>query len=379
MVSSMRAAIVTSLLLAISTTASAQSVEVDLTACREMYAILESMHKGASREDVAARLDAQLATRPYAVMFQHYNRSWRPNHLPKDVFKGMILSLQFPDAYKAGENERADQMRVRWLKFYSDLELYRRQLDELERADISQLIREGVRYAQTWLPAGWTIPDFYLPIIPQGGSPAFTIGDAQGYDFFQLGPTPGQIDIQWLVGTIAHESHHLGMHLTVPDGNQLAAAVITLCIPEGMATAFVSGAPAGRAPAPKGIRFHTMSPDLVKAWSERVPEEEEMVRRQSEMLAKAVAGELTQDQLNSEMRDYWVNGQIGRAYVLGTDMLSAIDLAFGKKGVFEVLKDPRRFFEMYNAAIAKKPKALARCVPFPESAVKQALAIGTAK
>ena len=359
----------------VAATAAAQKVEVDLSACRDTYAILEAMHNGAARDDVAKRIDAMLATRPYEVMFTHYNRSWRPNHLPKDVFKRMILSLRFGDEYKTGENERADQMRVRWLKFYDDLPAYQRQLDQLERANIRKLIREGVAYAQTWLPAGWKIPDFYLPILPHGGSPAFTIGNAQGYDFFQLSQTPGKVDIEFLVGTIAHESHHLGMQLNVP-GDQLTASVITLCIPEGMATAFVSGAPAGRAPAPKGVRFHTMSPELVKLWKERLPEEEEMVRRQSELLAKAVSGELTSEALSAGMRDYWLNGMIGRAYVLGTDMLSAIDLAFGKKGVFEVLQDPRRFFQMYNAAIAKEPKALAHCVPFPETAVKQALAIG---
>jgi hypothetical protein len=37
-----------------------------------------------------------------------------------------------------------------------------------------------VRHAQGWLPAGWTIPDFYFPVVPNGGSSAFTIDDAQG-------------------------------------------------------------------------------------------------------------------------------------------------------------------------------------------------------
>jgi len=101
-----------------------------------------------------------------------------------------------------------------------------------------------------------------------------------------------------------------------------------------MATAFISGSPAGRAPAVKGVPFHVFGPDLVKAWNERIPDEEEMVRRQSALLAKAAAGELTTEELNTELREYWLSGPIGRAYVLGTDMLSAIDLAFGRKGVF---------------------------------------------
>src|SRR6185369_10417267 len=124
--------------------------QVDISACRGMYDVLEAMRSGASRETVSARLDALLQTRPYQVMFRHYNRSWRPNHLPPDVFKRMILSLQFPDAYHAGENERADTMRTRWTKFYPDLAAYESQLRQLSSAYLPRLIADGVRYAQGW-------------------------------------------------------------------------------------------------------------------------------------------------------------------------------------------------------------------------------------
>src|SRR6185369_12968164 len=115
---------------------------------------------GANVDVVSKKLDALLATQPYEVMFAHYNRPWRPNHLPRDVFKRMILSLQFDGAYTPGENERADTTRARWLKFYPDLAIYEKQLRQLETADLPKLIENGVAYAQTWLPPGWTIPDF---------------------------------------------------------------------------------------------------------------------------------------------------------------------------------------------------------------------------
>ena len=75
------------------------------------------------------------------------------------------------------------------------------ELQQLESAPLRKLIQDGVRYAQSWLPPGWTIPGFYFPVIPNGGSPAFSIGDAQGYDFFQLPEdAAGKIDLQNLVG-----------------------------------------------------------------------------------------------------------------------------------------------------------------------------------
>lgn len=359
-----------------------QQVEVDISASRDMYEVLRAMGEGASKEKVSQMLDALLQTRPLQMMFKHYNRSWRPNELPPTVFKRMILSLQFPNEYSAGENARADVMRSRWVKFYPDLTLYEQQLRQLETADLKKLINDGVRYAQQWLPRGWEIPKFYVPIIPNGGSPAFTIEATQGYDFLQLSQQhPGKIDFDWLVGTIAHESHHLGMRSSKPANlspeEDIAYKVITLCIAEGIATEFISGPPPGRLPALRSQPFHVFTPDLILAWNEHVKREEEMVKRQSELLDSAIKGDLTQEAFDRELREYWLNGAVGRAYVLGADMFGAIYLAFGKKGVFQVLKDPRKFFYLYNRALDVKPRELRRCVRVPTKTVMQALALGT--
>jgi hypothetical protein len=94
------------------------------------------------------------------------------------------------------------------------------------------------------------------------------------------------------------------------------------------------------------------------------------------LLDRAVSGELTDEEFNTELRDYWLSGLMGRAYVLGADMFGAIYLAFGKPGVFLVMKDPRKLFAMYNAALDSRPDVLQRCVRVPDATVKQALAIG---
>lgn len=359
----------------------AQEVEVDISACRGMYTVLKAMHEGAPKEKVSGMLDTLLETRPYQLMFKHYNRSWRPNHLPKPVFKRMILSLQFEKEYSPGENERADKMRTRWTKYYPNLLLYETQLRQLEAADLHKSINDGVRYAQGWLPTEWKIPNFYLAVIPNGGSPAFTIDGAQGYDFFQLSQSgTGEIDLNWLVGTVSHESHHLGMRSTASSGlspaDAMAYQVLTLSVAEGVATYFISGPPPGRAPALPEARFHVFTPDLAKAWNDGIAQEEDMVQHQTASLDKALAGELTQNEFDTELRDYWLNGVVGRAYVLGSEMFGAIYTAFGKEAVFSAIQDPRRLFELYDAALDAKPEALKRCVRVPERAVKQALAIG---
>ena len=293
----------------------------------------------------------------------------------------MILSLRFADAYTAGENERADAMRVHWKKYYDDPSLFEKRLNQLEFAPLRELIQDGVRYAQSWLPPEWKIPGFYFPVIPHGGSPAFSIDDAQGYDFFQLPEdAAGRIDIRRLVGTIAHESHHLGMQAAAPDSltpaEMIAFRVVSLAVAEGVATKFVSGAPAGCVPLLAEVPFQTMTPELTKSWNAHVANEAELVKHQAVLLERALSGDLTEEAFHADLRDYWLSGAIGRAYVLGAEMFGAIHLAFGREKVFEAMKDPRRLFALYNEALDAKPRALARCLRVPERAVTQALAIG---
>lgn len=126
-------------LLCLSRAAGAQSPVVDVSASHAMYRILVSMKDGAPRADVSRALDSVLATRPFRTMFRHYNRSWRPNHLPPDVFKRMILSLRYPETYAVGENQRADQMLPRWRESYENLARYAGDLRQLDRTDLKAL------------------------------------------------------------------------------------------------------------------------------------------------------------------------------------------------------------------------------------------------
>ncbi len=229
------------LLLALPAPARAQHVEVDVSACRRMVDVLAAMKAGAPRGRVTAMLDSVLASRPYQVMVRHYNRSWRPNHLPPPVFERMILSLGFPDAYTPGENQRADQLLRVWRPAYERLDLYQRNLRELDAIDLQALVQSGVKRARGWLPPEWSIPDFYVTVHPNGGSNAFAIDRAQGYDFFQL-PRDSTGRIRWndLVTTISHESHHLGIATALPPGlspaDSVAFAFLALFIGEGTAS-----------------------------------------------------------------------------------------------------------------------------------------------
>lgn len=376
-------AILSWLLVAVFVAAPARAVrvDVDLSTCRSVYALLSAMHAGAPRDSVKAALDQLIEAPAYQTMFRHYNRSWRPHHLPPGVFERMILSLEFPAEFRVGENQRADSMQVRWRAAYADLPRYRRQLERLEDAHLRELIDRGVRYAQGWLPPGWTIPDFPLIVLPQGGSPAFAIDGAQGYDFFQIPLTAaGDLDVDWLVGTIAHESNHLGMrgHMVelANPADSIAFGVVSMCVAEGLANEFISGPPAGRAPAVPGVPFHIFSPSLAAAWLARVEEEPAIFAHMERLLDRAARDSLSQDQLDAELREYWFEGAIGRGYVFGSEMLGAIHFAFGRDSVFAAIEDPRRMFPLYNRALDARPDSLRRCVRLSDRAVAQSMRIG---
>jgi hypothetical protein len=145
----------------------AQKVSVDISACRAMMDVVDALKGGKTKEEVSRQLDSILTTEPFVVMFRHYNRPFRPDHLPPGVFKRMILSLRYPEAYTAGEKERADQMLVYWKRFYERPEYYRKSIVQLQGTNLQQLISGGVRYAQSWLPPGMDIPSFILLHHPQ--------------------------------------------------------------------------------------------------------------------------------------------------------------------------------------------------------------------
>ena len=70
--------------LLVSNPSPAQKVELDISACPLMFDVLKAMKDGLPRDKISGMLDSVLAAAPYQIMFKHYNRSWRPNHLPND-------------------------------------------------------------------------------------------------------------------------------------------------------------------------------------------------------------------------------------------------------------------------------------------------------
>lgn len=363
----------------------AQSAEVDISACIEIEKILSEMKNNTSKAKISSMLDSVLQSKPFLIMFKHYNRSWRPNHLPPDVFRRMILSLKFNEEYKIGENQRADQMIILWREYYNDMKSYRNILGQLQKANVSKLINDAVSYAQSWLPPRWTIPDFYFPIIPNGGSLAFAIESTQGYDFFQL-PLDSLRKINWerLLTTVSHESHHLGINIpgvgNATTIDSMAYEFINLFVAEGTAVRFMDNSPGAFLPAFTELKSPTQeSPKVQSIWQNYINDVHNIFNKVISTYESIYQGKLTRADLDDEISNYWLSGYTSLVYFVGSELFGPIYLAFGKEKVFEAMQNPRKIFYLYNYAIEQKPDVLGGCPKYPESMVQHALSIGMNK
>jgi hypothetical protein len=358
------------------------TIEIDISGCSGVFDVLTAMRNGVSKENISVMLDSLLQTKPYQAMFRHYNRSWRPNHLPVPVFKRMILSLRFKESYSKGENERADQMFPFWVKFYSNLPLFRKNLDQLRNLDLRTEVSEAVTFASSWLPHEWRIPDFYLPIHPNGSSRAFSIDTVQGYDFFQLPrDTLGNILWKQLIGTFSHESHHLGIKTIYPAemnaSDSVAYTFLSIFVGEGTANKFINNYPGGYVPAVDNSKDSSFDNLEVKKWWERYSKEEAgLFKRLVTTFERAYAGTLSAKELQTEISQFWLSGYLSPVYFVGSELFGAIYHGHGKEGAFDAMTDLRKVFLLYNEAIKRRPGILGRCLVIPDSTVQHALMIG---
>lgn len=353
---------------------------VDISACEEILGLLKEMKSGCSQADAAARLDGILETKPYTIMFAHYNRDWRPDHLPPDVFKRMVLSVEFPGLYHTGENQRADMMLKHWTKYYADLDGYEQRLRLLKETDLNGMIADAIAFAQTWLPPEMVVPEFTFTIHPNGGSGGFIIGEAQGYDFFQLPE-----DLTRLYGMIAHEMHHAGLDIPQPEfareSDAVAFAVLEMFVGEGTANKFISNVPGGQVPPLRENEAmdyfdQTVMDAWQREWDRFTGIEDELFLKMTEAFDRAYAGDLTREQLNLEIRDFWLKGFVQPLYFVGSELFGAIYYGFGREACFDAMRDPRLIFDLYNRSLQNRPELLGKCPPIPVSTAENALRLG---
>ena len=141
-----------------SSPASEPFVKVELSSGYQCLQLLRLLKSDAGTAQVEEAIDSLLDSKTYQFMLSHFNRPWRPNTLPRDDLKRMILSLKSPELFRLNESETLKEMRSRWLVYYQRPERLESILEQLKKADLQPRLNEAVLKAQAWLPLDMPVP-----------------------------------------------------------------------------------------------------------------------------------------------------------------------------------------------------------------------------
>ena len=232
------------------------------------------------------------------------------------------------------------------LKVFRRPDFYDKVLDKLKKYNISG---EALILAGEYLP-DINLDDIKIEFIFFGHSLAFSVENRCVYDFLQLPiDKKGNIYIDEVIQTLAHEIHHLGFK-RISDRkmggvvNREKLALIWMLSSEGIPTFYIDK-PFNRIrefKKRKDVLYRRIASD----WNKHRGNLKDLYIEAENYISHALKGELS----FTAIKWKWNEGVKGAVYVLGSDMVSVIDEFLGKNAVLDVMTDYRRLIEIYNKA-----------------------------
>lgn len=254
-----------------------------------------------------------------------------------------------------------------WLQALNNTERLRADLKRLKEA---RLREAALDLARKYLPEEADISNrFYVVLF--GASSAFSVGEENGYDLLQLPKGPdGQLDLQNIVETFAHEMHHSGFlnctdqHMSEVK-NKERIMLPGILAAEGMPTHFINR-------VKENLHLLKSSPNeisrqLASQWEENLSRLPELYQEAEKDIELNMKGEIGQ----KEIFEKWVSGLQGAAYVLGSDMFSVIERYLGLEEAKNVARDYRLLLSVYNAAAEKARAAGENLFMFDKEQVQE--------
>jgi hypothetical protein len=204
-----------------------------------------------------------------------------------------------------------------------------------------------------------------------GASTAFSVGKENGYDLLQLSKTPeGDIDVEVVVSTFAHEMHHSGFShciQTFTPGleDDEHVFLVGILAAEGMPTYFINK-PFDH------LDVLRSSPEplyqaLAKDWENHLASMPALYRKAQDDILSNLRGDIGQQ----EIMDKWMGGVQGPAYALGSNMFSVIEAHLGVDSAKSVLKNVLRFPAIYNRAAKIGKEQGESCFVFDDDFIKK--------
>jgi len=254
-----------------------------------------------------------------------------------------------------------------WLQALNNTERLRADLKRLKEAKLREA---ALDLARKYLPEEADISNrFYVVLF--GASSAFSVGEENGYDLLQLPKGPdGQLDLQNIVETFAHEMHHSGFlnctdqHMSEVK-NKERIMLPGILAAEGMPTHFINR-------VKENLHLLKSSPNeisrqLASQWEENLSRLPELYQEAEKDIELNMKGEIGQ----KEIFENWVSGLQGAAYVLGSDMFSVIERYLGLEEAKNVARDYRLLLSVYNAAAEKARAAGENLFIFDKKQVRE--------
>lgn len=317
-----------------------------------MLRVLESVEQGQIPGE--EELDRVLRTDAYRTFLQHHNR-FKAGTVTEEQWKAMVRGLALGDwsaVHLQGQTRtRLEHMYDRLRAALGRSALFRQALNALSEADLPPRAAEA---ASHYLPQGLTL-DARLYVLVDGMSSGYALPGKLVLDLLQLPfDGRGEVDLNRVRATLAHELHHLGV---AELGKDLGSRVQV--DPErNLALEFVGGWLA------EGSATHLLSrvtPESGAAawdcWSQHLANLEGHYRRGEALTLRLLEGPVSREEAMDEIRPFFAGGLYGPAYVMGAEMVRTVLEVYSLNSLIACLEDPRLFPKIYNDAARRLNEA----------------------
>ena len=184
-----------------------------------------------------------------------------------------------------------------------------------------------------------------------GGSNAFSVGDANGYDLLQMPVNnDGKLYLEEIEAIFAHEIHHTGFHSIsnrrLKKVKTEYLSLLGILAAEGMPTWFINRTESkiSEYRKSKNLLYRSVASD----WEEHTEYLSELYRQAENDIQMSLAGKTEW----SSLFEKWMSGVKGPAYILGSDMFKTIEEEISVESAIMVMQDYRQFLKIYNQAAA---------------------------
>ncbi|QTA37535.1 hypothetical protein JYK00_07310 [Thermosipho ferrireducens] len=255
-------------------------------------------------------------------------------------------------------------------KYYKDLldnlEFYVEKNNELSRLT-PELFKEQIEIALRGLPDDINLPDLnFIFTIGIGQSFGYVHKNNMHFDFLQL---VKNMSIDDFCASIAHEVHHVGMNLIYEniDINTISLEELFYLYfsGEGLAVKYCNNAEGVLSKSiydgPKNVGLDSFT------W-EYLNNDFDNTMRQFKKTIEDIRNNVikSREELEKHIAEYWMNPYMDgqskdeiprlkhfRLYSFGNDIWGIIHDCFGKETVYDTVKNPGKFKDVYNSALEK--------------------------